>query len=74
MDVFGYEKHDVDMTKSGRYCFGDGYQLEKVTGEERYTCHMCGATYTYEKYDKTTGDGQTGSIGIWFQGIDNVHL
>ena len=57
-----------DMTESGRFCFADGNQLEKVTGEERYSCHYCGGTYTYEEYKNAKEDGRVADIGIWFKG------
>lgn len=33
-----------DMTKTGVWCINnDGHEMEQVTGENRYTCHYCGA-------------------------------
>ena len=60
MDIPNHEATEVDMTKSGRYCWKDGKELERVSEETRYTCHECGAVYE-EKGD---------SILVHFEGFE----
>ena len=44
MDLPKAERDANDMTVTGVWCINnDGHQMERVTGEERYTCHYCGA-------------------------------
>ncbi len=52
------------MTKSGRYCINDGQELEKVSGEARWTCHTCGAVWSF----KHSQDGRVESIEVIFGG------
>ena len=59
------ETNWVDMTKSGKHCWNDGEELERVSEEERYTCHMCGAVYEEAK-DKASG---TATITVHFTGF-----
>lgn len=54
------EKLENDMTKTGHFCPSDQYELEQVTGENRYTCHFCGGVFTVEE-GKIKAD--------WFEGF-----
>lgn len=51
-----------DMTKTGRFCPSDQYELEQVTGENRYTCHMCGGVFKVNEEGKVQVD--------WFEGFE----
>ena len=56
------EKLANDMTKTGHFCPTDNYELEQVTGENRYTCHMCGGVFCVNKEGKVEVD--------WFEGFE----
>ena len=59
------EKLSNDMTKTGRFCPSPTCknlknEMEKVSSEERYTCHYCGGTVEYD---------EKGEIKeVWFTG------
>lgn len=43
------ERFENDMTKTGKFCPSDSHELEKVTGENRYTCHFCGGIFQLDE-------------------------
>ena len=49
-----------DMMKTGRFCPNDNEELEKVSAEDRYTCHWCGGIFRINE------EGQI--IEVWFKG------
>lgn len=56
------EKLANDMTQTGKFCPTDNYELEQVTGENRYTCHMCGGVFTTDEKGQVQVD--------WFGGFE----
>ena len=42
MGVSESEKSANDMTRTGQFCPNDNHEMERVSGESTYTCHMCG--------------------------------
>lgn len=65
MGVSKDERFENDMTKSGKRCPNESCKdfkedLEKVSGEKRYTCHYCGAIFEYDEEDKANA---------WFEGF-----
>ena len=59
MDLSDDEKLANDMMKSGIFCKKDGQEMEKVSGELRYTCHWCGGVVEYD---------EKGNEIEWFEG------
>lgn len=49
MDLPESEKLKNDMTRTGQFCPNDKHELEKVSNEDRYTCHWCGGIFIIEK-------------------------
>lgn len=47
------------MTASGQFCPNDQNELEKVSGEDRHTCHWCGGIFIIK-------DGKVEEV--WFEG------
>lgn len=47
------------MTHSGVFCKKDANEMEKVSGELRYTCHWCGGIVEHDKDGKEI---------YWFEG------
>ena len=62
MDLPEDERYANDMTRTGRFCPNDGEELEKVSNEDRHTCHWCGGIFKInekgEVYEK------------WFEGFE----
>lgn len=61
MELPEAERHENDMTRTGKFCPADKYELEQVTGENRYTCHMCGGIFKLNEEGKV-------EVG-WFEGF-----
>lgn len=62
MDLPQDERDANDMTKTGKFCPKDGEELEKVSEENRYTCHYCGGIFQL---------GKEGGIEAgWFDGFE----
>ena len=50
-----------DMTQTGKFCPSCKKELEKVSGEARYTCHWCGGIFIL---------GVDGNVEeVWFEGF-----
>ena len=55
------DKEANDMTKTGKFCPNDQNELEKVSGEDRHTCHWCGGIFIID---------EKGEIKeVWFDGF-----
>ena len=61
VDLPETERFENDMTRSGCFCPKDGNELEKVSQENRYTCHYCGGIYELDEEGKVK-EG-------WFEGF-----
>lgn len=62
MDLPQDEKFKNDMTNSGKFCPNDNHELEKVSNEERHTCHWCGGIFIID---------EKGTIKeVWFKGFE----
>jgi transposase-like protein len=56
------EKYENDMTRTGKYCPTCDKELEKVSEEDRYTCHWCGGVFIIA-LDGTLEE-------TWFEGFE----
>lgn len=64
MDILQTQRTANDLSKSGKFCFQDGNELEIVSETTRYTCHFCGGVYeTHEE------KGQLVKIEVHFEGF-----
>lgn len=59
--MMSIDKEANNMCNTGKYCPSCEKELEKVSGEERYTCHWCGGTFILGV------DGQVEEV--WFDGF-----
>lgn len=55
------ERYANDMTKTGKFCPSDSNELEKVSNEDRYTCHWCGGIFKIDEKGKI--------YDTWFEGF-----
>jgi len=62
MDLPQDERDANDMTKTGKFCPKDGTELEKVSNEDRHTCHWCGGIF------KINEKGEV--YDTWFEGFE----
>lgn len=56
------EKLKNDMTRTGKFCPNDNYELEKVSNEDRHTCHWCGGIFIINEKGETKE--------VWFKGFE----
>ena len=62
MDLSEAERNANNMMRTGKFCPSCQFELEQITGEERYTCHMCGGVF---------GTNEKGEIQVdWFKGFE----
>ena len=61
MDLPQDERIQNDMTDTGKFCPSDKYELEQITGENRYTCHVCGGVFKLDEKGEVKVD--------WFEGF-----
>ena len=59
MALFYSKDESNDMTKSGEFCPNDGHEMEKVSANNRFTCHWCGGILEYE---------DDGKKKVWYKG------
>lgn len=52
MDIPQDEKSQNDMMKTGVFCPACNDEMERVSGENVYTCHMCGGVFIYDREGK----------------------
>ena len=50
-----------DLTRTNQFCPKDGSELERVSQENRYTCHYCGGIFQL---------GEKGIEAGWFEGFE----
>ena len=62
MDVPQDERDANDMTRTGKFCPKDGQELERVSAEDRHTCHWCGGIFKIDE------KGQI--YETWFEGFE----
>ena len=62
MDLPEDKRAANDMTRSGQFCPNDGEELERVSGEERHTCHFCGGIWLIDEKGKIKE--------VWFKGFE----
>ena len=62
MGLSDNERSANDMCRTGKFCPTDDYELEQVTGENRYTCHVCGGIFELDEEGKV-------KVG-WFEGFE----